>query len=314
MSFHLHAIVFAGLLFGGLVQTSPAADAAPLNQEVVQGLSLEALSKILASTDLRRLPLRLVLDEKVSSGDQEAPEIRHHVLMFDPGSKRLRYDRLDYGPSGSAPFVCSSFTDGVHSGRWESGLKPEDVPRILKGDSALVERRGMFYTGPNVCYSADILFRVMGLTMLGKPLAAWVGDLGDTTAITPDGAGDGLVLETSSKKIILDAHGVLRQFLFYSQPKEDKVTILESILVTETGLVGAIPVPTKMHRRVSFKGMAEESDFELRVADCRVITTQELAEATNPWISTGSVVIGGKNGLTLGKPMRAFGPVPAAAR
>jgi len=316
MSFNRYAIVCVGLLFGGLVQTFPAADPGPLNADAVGGLSLEALSKILASTKLRRLPLRLVLDERISTlspENKKAVRLIHHVLMIDPGSERLRYDKLDYGPAGNVPYVCSSFTDGVHSGRWESGLKPEDVPLLLKGDSESVERRGMLYAGPGVCYSPDLVLRVMGLTMSGRPLAASVGKLGDDAVLTPDAAGDGVLVETKFRKLIFDAQGGLRQCLmFESDPEGRNLTIKESILVTETGKIGAIPVPTKMHRRFSSEGEMLESAFELRVADCRIITSQELVEATNPWISPGTAWTGGQNGQALDKRRRAFGPAESS--
>jgi len=253
MTFNRKAIVCAGLLFWSLLQTSSATDPAPLNSDAVSGLTLAGLSKILESTDLRRLPLRLVLDERITSlalKDKSAPEIRHHVVMVEPGSKRLRYDRVDYNTSDHTPYVCRSFTDGVHFGRWESVLRPEDVPRLLKGDPGFVQRGGMFYVGPNGCYSADLVLRVMGMTMGGKPMANKVRELGDDAVITPDNAGNGLVVATKLKKLTLDAHGVLRQyFMFRSDPEGDAVgdpTILESILVTEAGHVGTIPVPTKM--------------------------------------------------------------------
>jgi len=40
-----------------------------------------------------------------------------------------------------------------------------------------------------------------------------------------------------------------------------------------------------------------------------VINSQEMIEATNPLLSKGTVIVGGKNGLALDKEMRAFGPV-----
>jgi hypothetical protein len=316
MSFNRKAIVCAGLLFGGLLQTSPAADPAPLNSDAVNGLTLAGLSKILESTDLRRLPLRLVLDERIASlspEDKTVPQIMHHVIMVEPGSKRLRYDRVDYGRSGNDPYVCSSFTDGVHSGRWESALRPADVPRLLKGDAGFVQRGGMLYVGPDVCYSADIVFRVMGLTMGGKPFADAIRELGDSAVLTPDAAGDGLLVVTKFKKLMLNAHGVLSQYFMFGHGFEgagnDDLTIIESILVTETGHVGTIPVPIKMHRRFNSEGRTKESTFELRVADCRTVSTQEMIEATNPLLSKDTVLTSGKNGLGREKEMRAFGPV-----
>ncbi len=319
MSFMRNILAFAVFFVGGLVQNSPAADPGPLEMEFVKGITLAELSKILAATDLRRLPLRLVLDEKItpiSPEDKAVPQIRHHVLMVEPGSKRLRYDRVDYGRSGNAPYVCSSFTDGVQAGRWESGLRSEDIPLLLKGDAGVIQRRGMCYIGPNVCYSPDIVLRVMGLTMGGKPMADKVRELGDDAVITPDNAGDGLVVVTKLNKLMFDAHGVLRQyFMFRSGPEGGDggdPTIVESIMVTKTGHLGAIPLPTQMHRYLNVREFSEDSVFELRVADCRALTPQEMIEATNPRISEGTVLIDGKNGLTLEKEMRAFGPLESS--
>jgi|GEM_PF-1572410 len=318
MSSKRNILALAVFLLGG-VQNSPATDPGPLKLEFVKGTTLVELSKILAGTDLRRLPLRLVLDEKttpISAEDKTVPQIRHHVLMVEPGSKRLRYDRVDYGSSGNAPYVCSSFTDGVQAGRWESGLRPDDIPRLLKGDALVIQRRGMCYIGPNVCYSPDIVLRVMGLTMGGKPMADKVRELGDDAVITPDNAGDGLVFSTKFKKLTLDAHGVLRQYLMFRSDPEGGVggdlTMEESILVTKSGHVGSIPLPTQMHRYLNIREFSEDSVFELRVADCRVLTSQEMIEATNPWISEGTVLLDGKNGLTLEKDRRAFGPMESS--
>lgn len=64
-----------------------------------------------------------------------------------------------------------------------------------------------------------------------------------------------------------------------------------------------------MYRHLNFRDILEDSEFALRVADCRVINSQEMIEATNPLLSKGTVIVGGKNGLALDKEMRAFGPV-----
>ncbi|WP_395751108.1 hypothetical protein [Prosthecobacter sp.] len=312
MSFK-YVIVCAGLVFGGHAPWSLAGDLVPFSGDVVQGMSVEQISKALASTALRRQPLRLVLSEKATSQAAEgkpASQILYHVIWVEPGSRRMRYDRVDYATSDKSPYVVSSFTDGVHSGRWESGVKEEDVPRLLSGDDSIA-RGGMCYLGPAVCYSPQIVLRVLGLTMLDKPMAEVVERWGNGATIIPDAAGDGLTLETQTKKLMFDGHGLLKQYLMFDAAREADAggdpTIVESILVTATGQVGTFAVPTQICRRINIEGRTHESVFELRVKDCRLFNTQEMDQAVNPLLPQGTPLVGGKPGDRIETARRVFG-------
>lgn len=318
------AVWYAVLLAAGPSLPCLAENAVPLGVEQVQGLTLPGLAKILAETGLRSRSLRLVIEERPvalsGAGGAVAPPV-HHVLFLEPGSKRERYDVVDYQSSNHVPYLTSSFTDGVHSGRWERALKADDVPSFLRGDAATAQRsHGMCYLGPDVRRSPDVLLRLLGLTMVGRPLAEYVQGLrDDATTLTPDAAGDGVVLQNKFKKLTFDADGLLKQALMFQQERgvppaaagggdEVPLTLVESIAVLESGNLGDMVVPTKISRHVHARGDVVESVFVVSLKDSRILTAEDVTTATNPILVPGTIIANSPSGLGIEKARPAFGP------
>lgn len=132
----------------------------------------------------------------------------HHVLFLEPGSKRERYDVVDYQFSDHRPSLTSSFSEGVHSGRWERSLKADDLALFIRGAATAQRSHSMCYLGPEVRRSPDVLLRVLGIATAGRPLAEHVQGLReDVTTLTPDAGGDGVVLQSKLKKADLRRPG-----------------------------------------------------------------------------------------------------------
>lgn len=317
-------IVCVGLLFVEAGVPWLKADLPPLGVEQANDLNLAELAKILAATELRSRSLRLVMEERpvalASAGGPDAFPV-HHVLILEPGSKRERYDVVDYQSFDHAPYLTSSFKDGVHSGRWERALKADDVPLFLRGDAAAIQpSHGMCYLGPDVRRSPDLLLRLLGMTMGGKPLAEHVQGLReDGTTLTPDAGGDGVVLQNKFKKLTFDAHGTLKQALMFQPERRAPVVagadgneapfaLVESIAVLETGRLGDIVVPTKISRHMHARGVVAESTFTVSLADSRLLTTEDVTAATNPILAQGTIIANSPSGLGIEKARPAFGP------
>lgn len=317
-------IVCVGLLFVEVGAPFLKAGPPPLGVEQAKDLNLAEVAKILAVTGLRSRPLRLVVEERPvdlsRTGDAAVWPV-HHMLTLEPGSKRERYDVVDYQSSDHTPYLTSSFTDGVHSGRWERSLKADEVPFFLHGDAAAAQRsHGMCYLGPDVRRSPDPVLRVLGMSMVGRPMAEYVQGLReDGTTLTLDTGGDGVVLQNKFKKLTFDAQGLLKQALMFQEERGvpaaaagggDKVplTLVESIAVLETGRLGDIVVPTKISRHVHVRGAVVESVFVVSLKDSRILTAEDVTAATNPILVPGTIIVDSPSGLGIEKARPAFGP------
>lgn len=315
-------IVCVGLFSAVVAPPFLKAESPPLGAEKVKDMNLAQLAKTLAASGLRSRPLRLVMEEQpvdLSQAGNAAGWPVHHVITLEPGSKRERYDVVDYQSSDRAPYLTSSFTDGVHSGRWERALKADEVPLFLHGDAGAAQRsHGMCYLGPDVRRSSDPLLRLLGITMVGRPLAEYVQGLrDDVTTLTPDAGGDGVVLQNKFKKLTFDAQGLLKQALMYQQDSgvpaaaagggdEVPLTLVESIAVLESGKLGDIVVPTKISRHVHVRGAVVESVFVVSLKDSRILTVEDITAATNPMLAPGTIIANSPSGLGIEKARPAF--------
>ncbi|MGV3661194.1 MAG: hypothetical protein ACO1TE_13490 [Prosthecobacter sp.] len=315
-------IVCAGLLSAQAGAPLLKAGPPPLGAEQVKDLSLAELARIIAATELRSRPLRLVMEERpvaLTGGGAPAVSSVHHVLILEPGSKRERYDVIDYQSSNHEPYLISSFTDGIHSGRWERALKAEEVAPWLSGRAPLALRSsGMCYLGPDVRRSPELLLRLLGMSMCGRPLAEHLQGLReDTTNLTPDAAGDGVVVQNKFRKLTFDAQGLLKQALMFQPERgvpavagadggEAPLTLVESIAVLETGRLGDITVPTRISRHMHARGVVIESIFVVSLADSSILTAEDITAATNPILAQGTIIANSPSGLGIEKARPAF--------